>query len=822
MNRRLLRRLALWTLSLLLLGMVLLMAGYAAYRQRVLPMVDGTRTVRSVYGDLRIARDGWGVPTIEADRREGAWFGLGYAHAQDRLWQLELHRRIGAGRLAEAFGPEALDNDRFLRALGVRRAAEAQWARLDGETRTALEAYAAGVNSWMTQHLSARPPEFLLLGIRPEPWTPVDSLAWSIMMAWDLGGNWSTELLRLRLAARMDLARIQQILPPYPGESPLAVADYTELARQWQVHGGDTVERLIGMAPESGVEGVGSNNWAVDGRRTTRGMPLVANDPHLRLSTPALWYVARLSAPGLHVGGGTIPGLPVVVVGQNDAVAWAFTNTNPDVQDLYLEAVDPADPMRYRTPDGWARFEEREELIAVRGQAQPVRLRLRHGRHGPVISDAASRAFEGLTGRAGQPYALALRWTALDADVSNLVAGIGFNRAGSIEDFIAAARDYGVPMQNMIVADRRGPHGRIAMVLPGRVPVRAPDNDLQGQFPAPGWLARYDWTGYLPERALPVTRDPPDGWLASANQRTTPAGYAPLLTREWTRPHRQQRIEQLLAATPKHDVDSFSRMQLDVRSQGALVLLPAFRAARLNGSVEDVDAAAIVRIQASFDGEMTASAIGPSLFHAWVQALTRRILADELGALWGRQFSERRSWRDALEDILARQDAWWCDDKSTSDRQESCPEQVDAALRDAVDDLRQRLGNEPSTWRWERLHVVRAEHSPFSRVAPLRRLFELRVPVAGDAQSVNAMRVNLRPDPGDPQAYASEHGPSLRTIFDLADPANSRVMLSTGQSGIPLSPDYASLIGPWAEGRTIPLWPSRPAAHVLSLRAIAP
>jgi penicillin amidase len=495
------------------------------------------------------------------------------------------------------------------------------------------------------------------------------------------------------------------------------------------------------------------------------------------------------------------------------------------VQDLYLEAVDPADPMRYRTPEGWARFDVREETIAVRGQSQAVRMTVRQGRHGPVISDAAGRATQGLTGRVGQPYALALRWTAMDADVGNLAAGIGINRAGSIEDFVAAARTYGAPMQNMIVADRQGPHGRIALVLPGKVPLRRPDNDLLGQFPAPGWLARYDWVGFRPGESLPLVIDPLKGWLATANQRTEPPGAQPPLSREWTRPHRQQRIEQLLTAAPQHDVDSFVRMQRDVQSRGAELLLPAFRAARLREAVAGIDdagRAALGRIQSTFDGEMAAESVGPTLFHAWVQALTRRILADELGPQWQRQFSERRSWRDAIEDILARQDAWWCDDKRTTDRHETCAEQGDAALRDAVQDLRQRLGPDPATWRWSRLHVVHAEHSPFSRVAPLRRLFELRVPVAGDTQSINAMRVNLRPTDGDPQAYAVEHGPGLRTVLDLADPRRSRWMLSTGQSGIALSPDYASLLEPWSRGETLPLWPTEPPAHRLTLRAVMP
>ncbi|HMZ00012.1 MAG TPA: penicillin acylase family protein, partial [Burkholderiaceae bacterium] len=383
-----------------------LAAGFI-YRERALPIDDDRLRVHGLptgAGEVAIERDRHGIPTIRAADAQGVWFGLGFAHAQDRLWQMETHRRIGAGRLAEAFGPGALEIDRFLRALGVRRAAQQQWERTQGEAREALLAYTAGVNAYLRDHLRARPPEFLILGLQPEAWDPVDSLAWSIMMAWDLGGNWTSELLRLRLASRLDLARIQQLLPPYPGDAPLPVADFTALARQWQLAGTATdgsIDRLARAAPESGVEGVGSNNWVVGGAHSATGKPLLANDPHLKLSTPALWYFARLEAPDLHVAGATLPGLPAVVLGQNRQIAWGYTNTNPDVQDLYLERLHPQDPERYETPGGgWARFDIRDETIAVRGQA-PVRLRVRSSRHGPVISDADSSATADLPGLAG-------------------------------------------------------------------------------------------------------------------------------------------------------------------------------------------------------------------------------------------------------------------------------------------------------------------------------------------------------------------------------------------------------------------------------------
>ncbi|HUP08713.1 MAG TPA: penicillin acylase family protein, partial [Caldimonas sp.] len=519
----------------------------AIYVQRSLPEVDGTRAVRGLAGEVRIERDAHGIPTIKGATVEAALFGLGYAHAQDRLWQLETHRRIGSGRLAEAFGEPALETDRFLRALAVRRAAAAQWARATGDARAAILAYTAGVNAGIDA-LRARPPEFVILGLQPEPWTPEDSYAWAIMMAWDLGGNWSSELLRMRLALRLPKERIDELLPPYRGEAPLPTTDYVTLFRELKVDG-RLGQRAEAALPESGVEGVGSNNWVVAGSHTTSGRPLLANDPHLKLSAPALWYFARLEAPGLHVAGATLPGLPFVVLGQSDRVAWGYTNTGPDVQDLYLEQIDAGDAGRYRTPEGTAPFETHDEVIRVKDGAD-VRIAVRSTRHGPVISDAGVAA--GLTGSAAKPaYALAMRWTALDADSTTVEAGLAFARARSVAEYIEASAKYQAPMQNMVVADV---DGHVGFVAAGKVPKRRAENDLKGIVPAPGWDARYDWDGWIAAHETPREVDPVRGWIATANQRITAEGYPHYLTSEWAPPWRHDRITELLAARPKHDL----------------------------------------------------------------------------------------------------------------------------------------------------------------------------------------------------------------------------------------------------------------------------
>ena len=750
-------------------------------------------------------RDAQGIPTIKAASIDEALFGLGFVHAQDRLWQLETHKRIGSGHLAQAFGVAALDNDKFLRSLGVKRAASAQWANASAETRAAVLAYSAGINAFLQGSLKARPPEFVLLGLQPEPWTPEDTLAWAIMMAWDLGGNWSTELLRMRLSLKLPVERVNELIPPYPGDAPLRTGDYAALFRELKVDGRLGTQAL-NAAPESGVEGVGSNNWVVHGSRSDTGRPLLANDPHLKLSAPALWYFARLEAPGLKVAGATMPGLPLVVLGQNEHIAWGFTNTAPDVQDLYIERIKPDDTQQYQTPDGWAAFETHVETIHVKGRPD-VSMTVRTTRHGPVISD--SGAIPGLTGAADKPgYALAMRWTALDADPGSLDAGLAFSRARSVAEFTAASAMYVAPMQNMVVADR---DGHIGVVSAGRVPLRKPENDLKGQVPSPGWDARYDWAGFLAPTLTPREMDPPRGWIATANQRIHPPEYPHYITSEWAVPYRMQRIEQLLAARPIHTLDSLRDIQADVISLGALRVLPFARKAQ---SVHPLAAAAQKQL-ADFDGTMAADRAAPLILWAWSRHLTIGVFADEIGQPLLDRTLGGRGFRDALEGVLERDDAFWCNDQSTP-AAKTCAQQNDLAFTRALDELQAAHGADVSKWQWGSAHQARSEHRPFSRVRPLAGWFELRTPVGGDTYTINVSRVALKPDAATGELYLDEHGPSLRALYDLGDPGKSRVMHSTGQSGNVFSPLYSSFVKRWASVAYVPLW-SAPIEHTLVL-----
>nr|WP_316639513.1 penicillin acylase family protein [uncultured Roseateles sp.] len=794
---RWLRRLAVVVLALLL-GLALAFWGYS---RQVLPQTEGVLTVAGLKAAVTIERDAQGIPSIKAGSMEDLVFGLGFVHAQDRLWQLDTHKRIGSGRLAEAFGDAALESDRFLRALGVRRAAAAQWALASPESRALLTAYAAGVNRYVRSHLGARPPEFLILGLQPEDWEPVDSLAWSIMMAWDLGGNWTTELQRMRLALKLPVERINELIPPYPGDKPLATADYAALYRGLSVDG-ELGHQALNSAPPSGIEGVGSNNWVVHGSHTVSGKPLLANDPHLKLSAPALWYFARLEAPGFKLAGATLPGLPLVVLGQSQHIAWGYTNTAPDVQDLYLERIKPDDASQYQTPDGWAAFTTLTETIKVKGKPD-VQMTLRATRHGPVISDAG--VTEGLIGPKAKPtYALAMRWVALEPEFDAVAAGLAMSRATSVQAYVEASAAWLAPMQNMAVADR---DGHIGMVAPGKVPIRRADNDLKGLVPAPGWDARYDWAGFIPAAETPREIDPARGFIATANQRIHGPDYPHYLTSEWAVPYRQQRIEQLLQATAKHDLASLRAIQADQLSLGTLKLLPYLQKAQ---SGHPLAVAAQAQLQ-GFDGVLGADRVAPTLLWAWSRQLTLGLFTDKVGGDAAMQkLLGARSLRDALEGVLERNDAWWC--------KADCQAQIDSAFTRALDELQARLGGDVAEWRWGRVHQARSEHRPFSRVKPLAGWFEARVAVGGDSFSINVGRVNQRPDATTGELYLDDHGPSLRALYDLGELSRSRVMLSTGQSGLPFSPHYRDMVAAWAKVEDVPLWGDGQPGRVLSLQ----
>jgi len=783
--RPLLRRLC-W--GVLLSGTLCLLAAAAGYGylRQSLPQTSGRLTLQGLAGEVEVLRDAHGVPHIYAGSMEDANFALGFVHAQDRLWQMEMSRRVGAGRLAEALGPPALETDRFIRTLGVRRAAEAGMRNYDAETRRVLDAYAAGVNAFLDTR-PVLPPEFWLTGVSPEPWAAADSVAWTKMMAWDLGGNWRRELLRMRLANTLPTARIQEFLAPYPGDAPAPLPDLKELYRNLDKPVRELAERW-GSDPDFAA---GSNNWVVGGARSASGKPLLANDPHLGLSAPPVWYFAHLHAPGIDVIGASLPGVPGIILGRNERIAWAFTNTGPDVQDLYLEKIDAAG--RYLTPEGSRAFTVLTETIKVKGAADE-RLSVRVSRHGPVISDVLPQALEAVP----RGHALAFAWTALAEDDLTAQFGLKVMRATDWTSFLEAARDFHAPQQNMLYADVAG---NIGFIAAGRVPVRKPANDLKGLAPAPGWDARYDWAGFIPFSELPRSYNPAAAAILTANHKIVPPGYQHYLTSEWEPPYRARRIAALLDAERAHTRASFARMQSDAVSLAAQELLPKFLAAK----PKTEEARRALQALSAWDGTMAMERAEPLILVAWWRALARAIYADELGEAFTRNWSPRATF---IASVLEDRDGQsrWCDDVRTKPV-ESCDEILSASLEDALTDLRRRYGADPARWKWGEAHPAHHAHRPFSRVPWLAPVFDISVPSVGDAYTINVGRSDFD-DPSEP--FASRHAASLRAIYDLADPQASVFIHSGGQSGNPLSAHYRSFTAAWARGDYIPMITERP------------
>ncbi len=772
--RRFLRFLA-WAAALL----AVLLAGAFLYLRQSLPVLEGELRLGGLGGEVEVLRDRYGIPHIFAANLDDASFALGFVHAQDRLWQMEMSRRIAAGRLSEVVGAGGLETDRFMRTLGVRRAAEANLRVLDGETRRLLDAYAAGVNAFLARN-PVLPPEFWLTGVRPEPWTPADSIGWIKMMAWDLGGNWRNELLRMRLARTLPLARIHEFLPPYPGDAPPVIADLKELYGSMERE----AIRLARFAPDS--EGLGSNNWVVSGARTTSGKPLLANDPHLGLSAPPVWYFAQLSVPGANMIGSSLPGVPGIVLGRNDRIAWGFTNTGPDVQDLYIEKLDAGGG--YVTPEGPRPFQLIDEIIRVKG-AEPEKLRVRVSRHGPVISDV----LRGAQDAAPRGHVIAFSWTALDEDDRSMQAALRLARARDWDGFVAAVRDFQAPQQNMVYADV---DGNIGFIAPGRVPHRRPGNDLKGMAPAPGWLEKYDWAGYVPFEELPRSFNPASGAIVTANQRITPPGYPHFISSDWEPPFRADRIQSLLDATPKHDVRSFARIQADVVSLAMREALPRLLATRPRSE----GGRRALTLLEKWDGTMAAERAEPLIAWAWWRELTRAVYADELADGFAQNWLARAVF---MNGVLSGDPgkARWCDDVRTP-ATETCEEALALSLDAALADLSRRYGSDWSAWRWGTAHVARHEHRPFARQPLLARLFDIRVPSPGDTYTVNVGR-NVMGNEAEP--FANRHAASLRAIYDLSDLEKSLYIHSGGQSGNVLSEHYRAFSEAWSKNEYIPM-----------------
>ncbi len=770
------RRALLIVLAVILLLLIAVPVGGYLWLRTSLPQTEGRTTIAGLDGSVEIVRDRWGIPHIFAATDHDAFLALGYVHAQDRLWQMEMNRRIGAGRLSELLGEATLDIDKFQRTLGYYRAATSDFAVLSERSRGALEAYAAGVNAWIAEGHTL-PPEYLLLGVQPEPWTPVDSLVWEKMMSWDLGGDYEMELLRRQLGEALGPERAAQLLPGYPQDGVLILPDGVQAAA-WEQTAGGLLALDYRLQTDFGRGGreIGSNNWVVGGSRTESGLPLLANDPHLSASIPSIWYLAEMQGDQIHATGATFPGLPAIVIGHNERVAWGVTNVGPDTQDLYVERINPANPNQYAVSDGedWEDMTVVEETIVVDGADQPLAWAARSTRHGPLISDVT-----------GTGVPVALRWVALEPGDSTMDAFLGINYAGNWQEFVDALRLYVSPSQNVVYADVEG---NIGYYAPGRIPIRAEGHD--GMLPVPGWDGAAEWQGFIPFDELPHTYNPEAGYIATANNRIVGDDYPYLISNDWAPPYRAERIVQLIEQLSDGDAtiaaEDMAAIQADRSSAQVADLLPFLLTVQPQ---DDRGRRALGYLQ-GWEGEMALDSVAASIYQAWMLHLERALFADDLRGDLYEQMATRANPL-FLDNVLndATLSAAWCDDVLTAGV-ESCLDQASLSLDRALDDLASRAGDNMDGWRWDKLHLTQYPHRPFSDVDYLKPIFHRSIGNGGDRYTVNVAPVQLA------SPYDQTHVPGYRHIVDLADVQNSRFIQTTGQSGNVLSSHYDDLIRP--------------------------
>lgn len=793
------------TLAIGLVGLVAL-AGlgllWAIFR-RPLPQVKGEQRLDGLDAAVEIVRDRWGVPHIYAENEHDVWFAQGFVHAQDRLFQMEYARRLARGTMAEAFGPAALEADRWSRVLGFWRATLGDLEALDAGERAALKAYAAGVNAYIEARRYRLPAEFALTGHKPEPWRPEDSLGVLKVLGWALSQNWEGEILRLQLLHALGPERALDLDPFYPAASPLIVPTAGQISPQAAAEATGRLLAAYRAASEwFGKAGAaGSNNWVVGPDRTATRRPLLANDPHLTVSMPALWYQNHLEVQGggVQVSGATMPGLPGVIAGHNARIAWGLTAGRADTQDLYVEQRHPEQPTTFRHGETWAPAQVLSEEIRVRGQAEAQVQEVVITGHGPLINSLLP------ADQASDLPPLALRWSG-HTPGSSMAGLLALQKAADWPSFRAALALVCDPSQNLVYADVEG---NIGYQYVGRIPRR---RSGYGLLPSRGWTGEGEWEGWLPFEELPHAFNPPQGYALSANNKPAPDDYPHFLGADWFPGYRATRIERMLHARPRFTVRDFQNMQTDLYSVQAESLQPYMIMATGPGLLEQ----RVVRELETWNLFVEVDSFPAAAYEVMRIHLLDLVFGDKLGPLSphvkGISFSDIFAASAftgkaslALANLLEQEESWWYHDAATG-QPRTRQEVLDRALKATATTLYELIGKEPRKWAWGKVHQVEFAHL-FGRGRFLRTMFNRgQYPVGGDEQTVWMTASELQMPFGLVTTSAT-----YRQVLDVGDWDRSTAVLSTGQSGQPTSTHYADMIDLWREGEQHPMLWTRPA-----------
>lgn len=775
------RRVALGLIAFVLI--VALAIIFLSYRllTKSLPVTDGKLSLNILEKPVHVYRDSVGVPHIFAENRSDLFRAAGYVTAQDRLWQMDFNRRVAAGRLSEIFGASAVESDKFIRTWGFNRMAQKIANILSAESRHALEAYAEGVNAFINTHLDCLPLEFSLLNYEPEPWRIEDSLAFGRFMAWKLSFSWYIELVLDRLMKKLGPRKAREIFPGFPKEGPVIIPANTRPF--WtQVHGflnaGLQLRDFLGVHSAQ----LGSNSWVVAGAKSACGAPLLANDPHLELMTPSLWYEMHLSCADFDVAGVALPGNPVILIGHNENIAWGLTNGMVDDVDFYLEKVHPQNAKQYWNGQAWADFESVEEEILVRN-GQSTKLEILFSRNGPIISKLHPLLRE-------QQEVVSMRWTGHQPS-DEVATLLKLQRARNWQDFTNALRDYQVPAQNFVFA---AVDGDIGYYLGGRIPIR---KNATGILPHRGWLDEGQWQSDVPFEKLPHILNPPENYIVTANNKIVSDRYPFYITNLWEPSSRAARIHQLLAERDSLTVEDFMSMQRDIVSVHAQKILPILLntvRAELD-STSDNQLRRLYDLIKNWDCEEAPESIAASIFNAFFLKLLENTLKDEMGEeLYENYVRLGNVPSRVIVALLEADKAHWFDNVHTQ-KLESKHDVIVKSLLDAGAMLSGMAGDNISNWKWGELHTLTMSH-PLGKRKWLDAVFNLG-PYArgGSKMTVNNGEYRFR------APFRAILGASTRQLIDFCDVNGARSVITSGQSGHRMSKHYKDQTPLWLEGR---------------------
>ena len=804
----------------------IVLGGVGVYLARSsFPQVTGEVILSGLDSPIDIYRDSYGIPQIYAKTPHDLFYAQGYVHAQDRFWQMDFWRHIGSARLSELFGSSEVDTDIFLRTLGWARVAQQELDAMAPDEVALLQAYADGVNAYLADHKGAAISlEYEVLKLvnskyTPEPWQPIHTLTWGKVMAWDLSGQGVPEIERAVLAKTLTTQQIADIFPPYPSDHPVIVPNYTisstlgggitqsqgvislaDLSPAFEKLG-DTLEKVNAALGPSGSD-IGSNNWVIGGSRTSTGKPFLANDMHLSEQMPAIWYELGLHCAPLgstcpyNVTGFSFAGVPGVIVGHNDRVAWGFTNVGPDVLDLYIERINPDNPNQYEVNGQWVDMTLVQETINVAGSS-PVDLTVRYTRHGPVIYDnptdhANIQDNWGVDLPAN--FAISMRWTALEP-VNIFEAIFGFNSAQNWNQFRQAASYFVVPAQNIVFADI---DGNIAYQTPGNIPIRLPG--YSPDYPLPGWTDQYEWQGYIPFDQLPTAYNPAEGYIVTANNEVVDSNYPYLISNEWDYGFRAARIVDLIKNAPAPiDATYIQKMHGDDYNASAAYMVPLL----LQLNMQDARLTAVRDLLTGWDYQNLMNQAAPAVYNVFWRAVLARTFDDNLPQkYWPGGGS---SWFEIMQGLVQSPNNTWWDDKNTASV-ETRDDIFRLAFSDTVTELEQLLGTDSTKWTWGDLHTLTFHNQSFGSSGPsiIRALFN-RGPyhTSGGSSIINATGWDAS-DTDSSTAYQVGSLPSERLIVDLSDLPASLSVITTGESGHAFNAHYGDQINLW---RTIQYHP---------------